>query len=506
MAPPVTEPLTSIVVPTVGRPSLRTLLAALAGGTDPVPGPVVVVDDRRDGPDLAADLAGLPIRDLRVVRSGGGGPARARNIGWRHTTTPWVSFLDDDVVTDRDWSAALVQDLTSAGIDVAGSQGRVRVPLPEHRRPTDWERSTAGLAAATWITADMSYRRSALSAVGGFDERFPRAFREDSDLGLRVTAAHYRIVTGERAVTHPVRPADDWASLRQQAGNADDFLMRAVHGPDWRAKCSAPTGRRSRHAAVTAAAGVAVGGLLSGHRGVAAAAGLGWLAGTAELAYARIAPGPRDHDEVRRMVLTSAAIPLAATWHSARGAWRHRSARPWRGLPELVLFDRDGTLVHDVPYNGDPASVDPVPGARELLDRLRRLGVRVGLVSNQSGVGSGRITVEEVEAVNARLELLVGPLDVVRFCPHDRDDGCTCRKPAPGMVKDACAELGVSPDRCVLVGDIATDVEAAEAAGARALLVPTAATRAEEVEGARRSGGWAPTLGAAVEAILAGHP
>ena len=501
-----TDALTSIVIPTVGRPSLRVLLEALANGTEPVPGPVVVVDDRRDGPDLAPDLADLAIADLRVVRSGGGGPARARNIGWRHTTTPWVSFLDDDVVTDPEWSAALVRDLASAGAEVAGSQGRVRVPLPEHRRPTDWERSTAGLATATWITADLSYRRAALSAVGGFDERFPRAFREDADLGLRVTAAHGRIVAGERSITHPVRPADDWASLRQQAGNADDFLMRAVHGPAWRARCSAPTGRRARHAAVTAAAGLAVATLLTGHPRVAAAAGLGWLAGTAELAWARIAPGPRDRAEIRRMLLTSAAIPLAATWHSVRGAWRHRSAQPWRGLPELVLFDRDGTLVHDVPYNGDPALVDPVPGALESLDRLRRLGIRVGLVSNQSGVGSGRITVDQVEAVNARLELLVGPLDVVRFCPHNRDDGCTCRKPAPGMVKDACAEVGVTPDRCVLVGDIASDVEAAEAAGARALLVPTPATRPEEVERARRSGGWAPTLGAAVEAILAGHP
>jgi HAD superfamily hydrolase (TIGR01662 family) len=238
---------------------------------------------------------------------------------------------------------------------------------------------------------------------------------------------------------------------------------------------------------------------------VAAAAGLGWLAGTAELAWARIAPGPRDRREVRRMLLTSAAIPLAATWHSARGAWVHRRATPWRGLPELVLFDRDGTLVHDVPYNGDPALVDPVPGARESLDRLRRLGVRVGLVSNQSGVGSGRITVDQVEAVNARLEQVVGPLDVVRFCPHDRDDGCTCRKPAPGMVKDACAELGVSPDRCVVVGDIASDVDAAEAAGAWAVLVPTAATRPEEVARARQSGILAVSLPDAVEAVLTGQ-
>jgi HAD superfamily hydrolase (TIGR01662 family) len=498
-------PLTSIVIPTVGRPSLRTLLRALAAGSEPVPGPVVVVDDRRAGSDLLPEIGDLDLPDLRVLRSGGGGPARARNIGWRHTSTPWVSFLDDDVVPDPDWSARLVRDLTVVGTDVAGSQGRVRVPLPEHRRPTDWERSTAGLATATWITADMSYRRTALSAVGGFDERFPRAFREDADLGLRVTGGQGRIVTGERAITHPVRPADDWASLRQQAGNADDFLMRALHGPDWRDRCSAPRGRRARHVAVTAAAAVTVLGLAAGRRRAAAVSALGWLAGTVELAWARVAPGPRDPAEVRRMVLTSAAIPLVATWHSARGAWAHRHAQPWRGLPDLVLLDRDGTLVHDVPYNGDPALVAPVPGARESLDRLRSLGVRVGLVSNQSGVSSGRITVAQVEAVNRRLAELVGPFDVVRFCPHGRDEGCTCRKPAPGMVKDACAALGVEPDRCLLVGDIASDVEAAEAAGARAILVPTAATRAEEVDRARRDGCLARTLQDAVDAVIAGR-
>ncbi|MDQ3615727.1 MAG: HAD-IIIA family hydrolase [Actinomycetota bacterium] len=496
------EPLTSIVLPSIGRPSLRTLLEALAAGTEPLQGPVIVVDDRPQGTDLAADLADLALADLRVVRSGGGGPARARNIGWRHTSTPWVSFLDDDVVPDPDWNAKLTRDLEGAGSPVAGSQGHVRVPLPEHRRPTDWERSTAGLATATWITADMSYRRSALAAVGGFDERFPRAFREDADLGLRITGLQGEIVRGERWITHPVRPADHWTSLRQQAGNADDFLMRAVHGPHWRERACAPKGRRARHGAVTAAAALAVLGTLTRHRRTAVAAATGWLAGTAELAWARIGPGPRDRQEVARMTTTSIAIPVAATWHSVCGALRHRHAGPWRGLPDLVLFDRDGTLVHDVPYNDDPALVDPVDGARESLDRLRRIGVRVGMVSNQSGVGAGRITVEQVEAVNRRLAELLGSFDVSRYCPHDRNKGCPCRKPAPGMVKDACAVLGVEADRCVLVGDIGSDIDAAAAAGARGILVPTEATRGDEVDAADRV---ASSLPSAVDDILAGH-
>ena len=497
-----TYALTSIVVPTVGRPSLRTCLEALAAGTTRVPGPVIVVDDRPgDVPDLEAELADLEL-DLTVVRSGGGGPARARNIGWRHARTPWVSFLDDDVVPDPDWYDVLVRDLSALGPGVVGSQGRVRVPEPTDRRPTDWERGTAGLADALWITADMSYRRAALSAVGGFDERFPRAYREDADLGLRITRTQGEIVRGERWITHPVRPADDWASVKQQRGNADDFLMKAVHGPDWRDRASAPPGRRPRHVAVTAAAATALSALVGRRPRVAALAAAAWAAGTAELTWARVAPGPRDAAEVRRMLLTSAAIPVAATWHSVKGAVQHRTASAWRGLPDLVLFDRDGTIVHDVPYNGDPTKVTPVQGAKEALDRLRALGVRTGVVSNQSGVGSGRLTREQVDAVNQRVDALLGPFDVWRYCPHARDEGCDCRKPAPGMVKDACEELDVPPSRTVLVGDIGSDVEAAEAAGARAILVPTPVTRPEEIEAAEQV---APTLVDAVEDVLAGR-
>jgi HAD superfamily hydrolase (TIGR01662 family) len=493
--------LTTVVIPTVGRPSLRVLLEALDDGTARVTAPVLVVDDRPEGSSLPLALGDLRL-DLTVLSCGGRGPAAARNIGWRRARTPWVSFLDDDVVPDGDWYAGLLTDLTSAAADVAGSQGRLHVPLPTDRRPTDWERSTAGLEQATWITADMSYRRAALAAVGGFDERFSRAFREDADLGLRVTASSGAITRGRRRVTHPVRPADDWVSIRQQAGNADDFLMARLHGRDWRGRAQASRGRRPAHLLTAGAglAGVVAMGLR--RRRTAALASLAWAAGTAEFTWRRLAPGPRDRAEVRRMVLTSAAIPFVAAWHSARGSLVHRHATAWQGLPEAVLFDRDGTLVHDVPYNGDPAKVVPVDGARTALDQLRRAGVRVGVVTNQSGVATGRLTLAQLHAVNARVEDLLGPFDVWQYCPHASGDGCGCRKPAPGMVKQACAALDVDPSRVVVVGDIGTDVRAAEAAGAAAVLVPTAATDPAEVAGADRV---SPDLTTAVTEILAGR-
>jgi HAD superfamily hydrolase (TIGR01662 family) len=490
---------TSVVVPTIGRPSLDALLDALAAAPGPRPAALILVDDRPAGEPLRPDRAGLP--PVRVVRTGGGGPARARNLGWRTAGTEWIAFLDDDVVPDPDWYARLEEDLAGLAPDVAGSQGRVRVPLPQARRPTDWERGTAGLATSSWITADLAYRRAALAAVGGFDERFPRAFREDSDLALRVMDTGGRLVRGERRITHPVRPADRWISLRVQAGNADDVLMRRLHGRDWRERADAGLGRRPQHLAVTAAALAAV-GLAAGRRPRAAtvAAAL-WVTGTAEFAWARIRSGPRTRDETVTMALTSAAIPPLASWHVLRGLVRHRRVRPWRGLPDLVLFDRDGTLVHDFPYNGDPDWVRPIDGSAEALDRLRARGVRVGVVSNQSGVARGLITAAQVEACNARLAELLGSFDTVQVCPHGPDDGCTCRKPAPGMVKAACAELDVAPARCVVIGDIGADVEAATAAGAVGIIVPTPVTRRAEIEAAERRAG---TLQQAVDDVLAG--
>src|SRR4051812_27290012 len=148
----------TVVVPTIGRPSLDVLLDALAGARGPRPAELLVVDDRPAGEPLVVERPGLP--PVRVVRTGGGGPARARNLGWRSARTEWMASLDDDVVPDPDWYERLDEDLVDLGPDVAGSQGRVRVPLPEGRRPTDWERGTAGLATSSWITADLAYRRA----------------------------------------------------------------------------------------------------------------------------------------------------------------------------------------------------------------------------------------------------------------------------------------------------------------------------------------------------------
>ncbi|HSX99725.1 MAG TPA: glycosyltransferase [Streptomyces sp.] len=323
----------AVVVPTLGRPSLRACLQALARSEGPMPVRVVVVDDRPEPDGAPLDLEIPPsLRDVTtLVKGRAAGPAAARNTGWRAVgRVPWVVFLDDDVVPGPSWADDLALDLAAAPADSAGVTARIDVPLPAERRPTDWERNTAGLATARWITADMAYRREALESVDGFDERFRRAFREDADLALRVLGTGWTLTAGDRRTRHPVRPANRWVSVRLQAGNADDVLMTRRHGRDWWDRAGAPRGRLPGHLAVTALAAASLTCAVLGRPRAAALCATGWLAGTAEFALARITPGPRTRDEIVAMALTSVVIPPAATWHRLRGQLAHRGTAAFR--------------------------------------------------------------------------------------------------------------------------------------------------------------------------------
>ncbi|MFH9613543.1 glycosyltransferase family 2 protein [Streptomyces pratensis] len=317
----------AVVVPTIGRPCLADCLQALAAAVGPRPAEVVVVDDRpaADGELPLGTVDDLPIR---VLATGGRGPAAARNAGARTVGAPWVVFLDDDVQVLPDWAERLAEDLSQAEDRTAGVQGRLTVPLPDDRRPTDWERGTAGLEAAAWATADMAYRATVLKEVGGFDERFPRAFREDADLALRVMDAGWSLRRGRRVTRHPVRPSGPWASVRAQRGNADDVLMNRLHGRDWWTRAEAPRGRLPGHLATTGLACAAVVGMAAGRRRGAALAAALWTAATAEFAWARIAPGPRTRPETVTMAVTSVLIPPFAVRHWLAGQIEHRGVRP----------------------------------------------------------------------------------------------------------------------------------------------------------------------------------
>lgn len=306
-----------VVIPTIGRPSLGVLLSSIGQAAETCPPCIVIVDDRKDALtplDLGPISEPLASR-VRTIKGRASGPASARNLGWRNARAPWIAFLDDDVIADPGWFSQLRADLAVLEKRVAASQGNVRVPLPDSRKATDWERNVACLERAQWITADMAYRREVLEEVDGFDGRFPRAYREDSDLALRVIEAGYEIVKGARTVQHPVRPADRWISVRLQAGNGDDALMRHRYGRNWRQRANETPGRFAQHLVTTLCAAVALGAMALGARRTGLGAFVLWAGSTAHFAWQRIIPGPKNLDEVGTMLVTSAAIPFAAVYY-----------------------------------------------------------------------------------------------------------------------------------------------------------------------------------------------
>jgi hypothetical protein len=313
-----------VVIPTIGRHTLDVLLERLASDRDRL-GSVVVVDDRRGAArdDLSGSVPAALRHQVRVVRTGGRGPAAARNAGWRATSASWVAFVDDDVVPGDGWAAALCRDARSADPITGAVAARLHVPLPADRRPTDRERQVKALETAGWITADLVVRREVLDGTGGFDERFPRAHREDTDFAVRAQRAGWHFQHGERRSVHPVQPAPWWHSVAAQRGNRDDVLMLELHG--WRPDVT----RRRRHLFITACALVAVIGCATRRRWAVVAGAVGWLMGTGEFVAARVAPGPRTPHEVAAMVVTSVAIPpvaVAHRWRARAALWRHRIA------------------------------------------------------------------------------------------------------------------------------------------------------------------------------------
>lgn len=139
-------------------------------------------------------------------------------------------------------------------------------------------------------------------------------------------------------------------------------------------------------------------------------------------------------------------------------------------MAPTVVLDRDGTVVVDRDYLDDPDALEFLPGAAEALRRLHRRGYRLVVISNQSGVGRGRFSLERLQQINARLLQMVraagADLAGIYCCPHRPEEGCACRKPGTQLLLQAAGELGFDPKAAVVVGDKASDVELGKRVGA----------------------------------------
>jgi D-glycero-D-manno-heptose 1,7-bisphosphate phosphatase len=168
-------------------------------------------------------------------------------------------------------------------------------------------------------------------------------------------------------------------------------------------------------------------------------------------------------------------------------------------LAKAVFLDRDGTLIHNVPYCSDPGKVQVLPGVTQSLKQLREHGFKLVIVTNQSGIGRGYFEEETFWKVQAAFEQQVGPdiIDATYFCADHPDEATDRRKPGPGMLIEAANDLGLNLAACFMVGDSASDVEAGLRAGVKATIL--IGTKGKEP----REGVWmAGNFSEAVEFIL----
>src|SRR5581483_11614611 len=240
--------IVSVVIPTYRRPLLlRRCLQALLDqtlGADEFE--IVVVDDARDAhtqrliDELAEQFAPLALRYLHPP-PGVRGPAAARNAGWRAARADIIAFTDDDTIPAADWLAeGLAAMRTDQGrVRTMAAAGQVRVPISE--APTDYERNVKRLEQAEFVTANCFVRRRALEEIGGFDERFTRAWREDSDLHFNLLERYGGgVVHAARAVVlHPARAAPWGVSVREQRNMLFDALLFKKHPALYRARIRA---------------------------------------------------------------------------------------------------------------------------------------------------------------------------------------------------------------------------------------------------------------------------
>jgi GT2 family glycosyltransferase len=316
----------SVVVPTCGRADLldRCLAALTAQTVRSGDMEIVVVDDAAQDATQAA-IAGwsdrMAARGLDVTyvpNHGPHGPAAARNRGWRVAHSAIIAFTDDDTVPDRDW---LRHGLQAFSDDVDALWGRITMPLPE--QPTDYERDASHLASAEFVTANCFCRKAMLDALGGFDERFRLAWREDSDFHFRLLAKGARIRHVPQAVVvHPVRPARWGVSISQQKKIQFDALLYKKHPLLYRQKIRATP--RWDYYLTVASLLAAPAGVVLGHAPLAAGAAAVWIAMTARMVRARLKDTAKSAAHLIEMAVTSAAIPVLAVWWRMVGALRFR--------------------------------------------------------------------------------------------------------------------------------------------------------------------------------------
>ena len=313
----------SVVIPTYHRPDLlrNCLCSVMDQNFCKEDYEVVVISDGPDDITKKAmaefSLAGKPFTFLEMP--GKRGPAAARNFGWRHANGTLIAFTDDDTLPDRDW----LQNIWKAynGEKEIAYTGKIKVPLPN--RPTDYEKNTAGLETAAFVTANCCCTRTALEKTGGFDERFSMAWREDSDLEFKLMLHQIPIVhLPDALVIHPVRQATWGVSIKEQKKGMFNALLYKKYPALYRKKIqSSPAWN---YYVMVVSFSLAVAGILSGANWLSAMGFVCWLVLLTVFIAKRLEHTSKRFDHVTEMIVTSVCIPFISVYWQLYGAWRYK--------------------------------------------------------------------------------------------------------------------------------------------------------------------------------------
>ena len=150
---------------------------------------------------------------------------------------------------------------------------------------------------------------------------------------------------------------------------------------------------------------------------------------------------------------------------------------------KAVFIDRDGTIARDVPYCSRVEDFEIFPSVPQAIKLLNEHGLKVVVITNQSGVARGYFTEEILHQIHQRMKEELAKygaqIDAIYYCPHHPDDGCECRKPKPMLILQAAEDLGINLTLSYMVGDMMQDIVAGKAAGCKTVLLNSDSSKEE---------------------------
>ncbi|MDR6943184.1 glycosyltransferase family 2 protein [Mucilaginibacter pocheonensis] len=315
----------SVVIPTYNRPILlqKCLQALAMQRLNKDQYEIIVVSD---GPDSKTERLlntwikrrrSLNIKYFSLFTKKG--PAAARNYGWLNARGHLVAFTDDDCVPDKNWLSAYLKSYRTG--DKVAFTGKTTVPVPN--QPTDHELNTSGLQFADFITANCCCPKGVLKMIGGFDERFTMAWREDSDLQFKLINEGVEIIKVETAqVVHPVRKAPWGVSIKDQKKTMFNALLYKKH--PWLYRKKIQSRPPFQYYFMIGGAGLAFAGLVATSIPLIAVGGLIWAGFTGSFIKKRLSATAKTTRHISEMIVTSVVIPFLSIFWQLYGAVKYR--------------------------------------------------------------------------------------------------------------------------------------------------------------------------------------